>query len=156
MSRKRRASHRSIIPDAKYEDVIAASFINVIMRRGKKSLAESIFYGMLDIIEKKGEKEPLKFFKRAIDSVRPAVEVRSRRVGGASYQVPVEISPRKGRALAMRWIAASAKARKGKGMQERLASEIMDAVKGDGASVKKRENVHKMAEANKAFAHFRW
>ncbi len=156
MSRKKRAVHRIVIQDAKYGDVMVARFINIIMRRGKRSLAESSFYGMLDIIEKRGEEKPLDFFKRAIDNVRPAVEVKSRRVGGASYQVPIEVSPRRSRALAMRWIITSAKARKGKGMRERLASEIMDAVKGEGASAKKRENVHKMAEANKAFAHFRW
>ena len=155
MPRKGRVTKRTITPDPKYNDQIVAKFVNCIMRRGKKSLAESIFYDSLDIINKSTKKDSLEVFKQALDNVKPVLEVKSKRIGGATYQVPVEVSSDRRTSLAMRWIINYAKARKGKSMGEKLAQEIIDAFKGEGTSVKKKEDVHKMAEANKAFAHYR-
>jgi len=155
MPRKGRVTKRIITPDPKYNDQIVAKFVNCIMRRGKKSLAESIFYDSLDIINKSTKKDSLEVFKQALDNVKPVLEVKSKRIGGATYQVPVEVSSDRRTSLAMRWIINYAKARKGKSMGEKLAQEIIDASKGEGTSVKKKEDVHKMAEANKAFAHYR-
>ena len=155
MPRKGRVTKRKITPDPRYNDQIVAKFVNCVMRRGKKSLAESIFYDSLDIINKSTKKDSLEVFKQALDNVKPVLEVKSKRIGGATYQVPVEVSSDRRTSLAMRWIINYAKARKGKSMCERLAQEIIDASKGEGTSVKKKEDVHKMAEANKAFAHYR-
>ena len=155
MPRKGRVTKRTITPDPKYNDQIVAKFVNCIMRRGKKSLAESIFYDSLDIINKSTKKDSLEVFKQALDNVKPVLEVKSKRIGGATYQVPIEVSSDRRTSLAMRWIINYAKARKGKSMGEKLAQEIIDASKGEGASMKKKEDVHKMAEANKAFAHYR-
>ena len=155
MPRKGRVTKRKITPDPRYNDLIVAKFVNCVMRRGKKSLAESIFYDSLDIINKSTKKDSLEVFKQALDNVKPVLEVKSKRIGGATYQVPVEVSSDRRTSLAMRWIINYAKARKGKSMEEKLAQEIIDAFKGEGTSVKKKEDVHKMAEANKAFAHYR-
>ena len=155
MPRKGRVTKRTITPDPKYNDQIVAKFVNCIMRRGKKSLAESIFYDSLDIINKSTKKDSLEVFNQALDNVKPVLEVKSKRIGGATYQVPVEVSSDRRTSLAMRWIINYAKARKGKSMGEKLAQEIIDAFKGEGTSIKKKEDVHKMAEANKAFAHYR-
>jgi small subunit ribosomal protein S7 len=143
-------------PDARYHDKTVSKFINVLMAKGKKSTAERVCYGAFDLVQEKTGGDPLKVFRSAVDNVKPVVEVKSRRVGGASYQVPVEIRPVRRMALAMRWIAEYAKARGGKSMREKLAGELLDAANNTGASVKKREDVHRMAEANKAFAHYRW
>ena len=155
MPRKGRVTKRTITPDPKYNDQIVAKFVNCIMRRGKKSLAESIFYDSLDIINKSTKKDSLEVFKQALDNVKPVLEVKSKRIGGATYQVPIEVSSDRRTSLAMRWIIDYAKARKGKSMGEKLAQEIIDASKGEGTSIKKKEHIHKMAEANKAFAHYR-
>ena len=155
MPRKGRVTKRTITPDPKYNDQIVAKFVNCIMRKGKKSLAESIFYDSLDIINKSTKKDSLEVFKQALDNVKPVLEVKARRIGGATYQVPIEVSSDRRTSLAMRWIINYAKARKGKTMGEKLAQEIIDASKGEGTSIKKKEDVHKMAEANKAFAHYR-
>ena len=155
MPRKGRVTKRTITPDPKYNDQIVAKFVNCIMRRGKKSLAESIFYDSLDIINKSTKKDSLEVFKQALDNVKPVLEVKSKRIGGATYQVPIEVSSDRRTSLAMRWIIDYAKARKGKSMGEKLAQEIIDASKGEGTSIKKKEDIHKMAEANKAFAHYR-
>jgi small subunit ribosomal protein S7 len=156
MPRRREVPKRPVIPDPKYHDRQVARFTNVIMRRGKKSTAEAIVYGAFDMVEDRTKEEPLKVFKRALENVRPRIEVKSRRVGGATYQVPVEVRPDRGTALAMRWLIQYAKARGGKSMRERLAAELMDAAGERGESVRKREETHRMAEANKAFAHYRW
>ena len=155
MPRKGRVTKRTITSDPKYSDQIVAKFVNCIMRRGKKSLAESIFYDSLDIINKSTKKDSLEVFKQALDNVKPVLEVKSKRIGGATYQVPIEVSSDRRISLAMRWIINYAKARKGKSMGEKLAQEIIDASKGEGTSIKKKEDIHKMAEANKAFAHYR-
>ena len=155
MPRKGRVTKRTTPPDPKYNDQMVAKFVNCIMRRGKKSLAESIFYDSLDIINKSTKKDSLEVFKQALDNVKPVLEVKSKRIGGATYQVPIEVSSDRRTSLAMRWIITYAKARKGKSMGEKLAQEIIDASKGEGTSMKKKEDVHKMAEANKAFAHYR-
>ena len=156
MARRGKIVRRDVMPDPIYGDKTVAKFINAIMRKGKKSVAEKILYGAFDIIQENTKEDPLKVFKKALDNVRPVVEVRSRRVGGATYQVPVEVRSDRGRALAMRWLVSFSKKREGKTMREKLANEILDAYHGRGASVKKREEVHRMAEANKAFAHYRW
>jgi len=156
MPRRRIVTKRDILPDPKYNNKLLGKFINVIMKRGKKSIAERICYGALDIIKTKTGSDPLKVFKSAIDNVKPSVEVKSRRVGGASYQVPVDIRPTRRLALAFRWIINYARKRGEKTMEERLAQEIIDAFNNTGSAVKKKEDTHKMAEANKAFAHFRW
>ena len=147
---------REVSVDARFHDKQVSRFINVLMSKGKKSTAERVCYGAFEVIQEKTGGDPLKVFKAAVENVRPVVEVKSRRVGGASYQVPVEIRPSRRISLAMRWITESAKTRGGKTMGEKLASELMDAANNAGASVKKKEDVHRMAEANKAFAHYRW
>jgi small subunit ribosomal protein S7 len=155
--RRRRAEKRQVQPDPKYRSKLVARLINTIMQEGKKSKAQSIVYGALDLIQKNtAQKNVLEFLNKAVENVRPLLEVKSRRVGGATYQVPVEVNPDRGTSLALRWIKNYSKARKGKPMKEKLAQELMEAYKGQGASVKKKEDTHKMAEANKAFAHFRW
>jgi len=156
MPRKREVKRREILADPKYHDMLIAKFINGIMRRGKKSLAERIFYGSLNIIKEKIHSDPTKTFKQAMDNVKPLIEVRPRRVGGATYQVPVEVRPSRKNALAIRWIIGYAKQRSEKTMEEKLAGELIDAANNRGAAIKKREDTHKMAEANKAFAHYRW
>ena len=147
---------RHILPDAKYENKLVAKFIKSIMRDGKKSTAENILYGAFGIIEEKTKESPVKLFEQAVDNVRPQIEVKSRRVGGSTYQVPTEVRPSRRTALGIRWIIGFARKRSEKGMASKLAAELMDAASNRGASVKKREDTHKMAEANKAFAHFRW
>lgn len=156
MSRRKVAAIREILPDPKFHDMTLARLINVIMRSGKKSLAERIVYGALDQIATKKKGEPLEVLVKALDNVRPLVEVKSRRVGGATYQVPVEVRPRRSTALAMRWLVDHARLRSEKSMGMRLANEILDASESKGGSVKKREDTHRMAEANKAFSHYRW
>jgi small subunit ribosomal protein S7 len=143
-------------PDPRFRDKLVGKFINVLMTRGKKSTAERVCYGAFQLIQEKTGSDPLKVFRAAIDNVKPVVEVKSRRVGGASYQVPVEIRPVRRMSLALRWISLYAKARGGKSMADKLAGELLDAANNTGASVKKREDTHRMAEANKAFAHYRW
>jgi small subunit ribosomal protein S7 len=142
--------------DPKYDSKLVSKFLNCVMRDGKKSTAESILYGAFDIMQDKTKESPLKLFEKAVDNVRPLIEVKSRRVGGSTYQVPTEIRPSRRTALGIRWIIGFARKRPEKGMTKKLAAEFMDAANGRGASVKKREDTHKMAEANKAFAHFRW
>ena len=156
MSRRRAAIKRKILPDHKFKDLVIAKFMNRIMEDGKKSVSERIVYGAFDIVLKKTSKEPLEFFHSALDNVKPNLEVKSRRVGGATYQVPMEVRPRRAQTLAMKWIVASALKRNEKTMKERIANEIIDAHNNKGNAVKKREETHKMAEANRAFSHFRW
>ena len=156
MPRRREVKKREIQPDPKYREVLVSKFINVLMRRGKKNLAERVFYGSLEILGEKTKDEPFKVFKQAMENVKPVVEVKSRRVGGATYQVPVEVRPNRRTSLAIRWIIQYAKERPEKSMAERLAAEFLDAVNNRGASIKKKEDTHRMAEANKAFAHYRW
>jgi len=156
MSRRHRAEKREIIPDAKFGDVVVAKFMNSVMRAGKKSVAESIVYGAFDSIESRTKQDPIGVFRQALDNVMPNIEVRSRRVGGATYQVPVEVRQTRRQALAIRWLLASARARNEKTMVERLSGELLDASNGRGNAVKKREDTHKMAEANRAFSHYRW
>ncbi len=156
MSRRHSAEKREVIPDAKFHDIIVAKFMNSIMYDGKKSLAEIIVYGAFDIIETKVKSDPLVVFKTALDNVAPAIEVRSRRVGGATYQVPVEVRLERRQALAIRWLITAARGRNDKTMVERLSSELMDAANNRGNAVKKREDTHRMAEANRAFSHYRW
>lgn len=156
MARRRRAEKRDILPDAKYGDEVLAKFMNVLMVQGKKSVAESIVYGAFDRIEAKGNSDALALFHEALESVRPEVEVRSRRVGGATYQVPVEVRAERAQALAIRWLIKAARARSENTMEMRLSNELMDAANNRGSAVKKREDTHKMAEANKAFSHYRW
>ncbi len=154
--RRRRAPERKVLPDPKYGSELVSKFINGLMLRGKKSKAERIFYTAMDIIAKKTKKDPLEVFHKAMENVMPVLEVRSRRVGGATYQVPVEVREKRRRSLAIRWLVQYARQRSEKTMPERLANELMAAAKGEGAAVKKKEDTHRMAEANKAFAHFRW
>jgi small subunit ribosomal protein S7 len=156
MSRRHSAEKREVIPDAKYGDVILAKFMNSIMYDGKKSAAEAIVYGAFDIIEQKLKNEPLPIFKQALENVAPAIEVRSRRVGGATYQVPVEVRAERRQALAIRWIINAARDRNDKTMIDRLSAELIDASNNRGNAVKKREDTHRMAEANRAFSHYRW
>ncbi len=156
MSRRHRAEKREILPDAKFGDRVVTKFMNNLMYDGKKSVAESIVYGAFDRIEGKMRREPVEVFHEALDNIKPAVEVRSRRVGGATYQVPVEVRPERREALAIRWLITASRARNENTMEERLAAELMDAVNNRGSAVKKREDTHKMAEANKAFSHYRW
>ena len=155
MSRRRAAEKRTILPDHKFKDLVIARFMNRIMLDGKKSISEKIVYGAFDIISKKSDKDPLAFFHEALENVKPNLEVKSRRVGGATYQVPIEVRPRRAQTLAMKWIVDCAVRRNEKTMRERVAGEILDAYNHKGNAVKKREETHKMAEANKAFAHFR-
>lgn len=156
MSRRRAATKRVILPDAKYGDVVLTKFMNTMMYDGKKSAAEKIAYGALDVIKKKTSADPIKFFHDALNNIKPSVEVRSRRVGGATYQVPTEVRAQRQLALAIRWLIEASRARKEKTMNERVAGELMDAANGRGGAVTKRENTHKMADANKAFSHYRW
>ena len=156
MSRRHRAEKREIIPDAKYGDVVLTKFMNSVMYDGKKSVAEQIVYGALDTIESKLKTEPLTVFKSALENVAPTIEVRSRRVGGATYQVPVEVRSERRQALAIRWLIAAARGRNDKTMVERLSAELIDASNNRGNAVKKREDTHRMAEANRAFSHYRW
>ena len=156
MARRREAVKREIIPDPKYHNILGARFINCVLKKGKKSLAENIFYTALDEVGEKTKEEPLKVFKKAVDNVAPLLEVRSRRVGGATYQVPVEVSMNRRTALSIRWLILNARSRGGKNMADKLCGEILDAYNNTGGAVKKKEDVHRMAEANKAFAHYRW
>jgi small subunit ribosomal protein S7 len=156
MPRRRRVPKRPILPDPVYHNQVVTKFINGLMRKGKRSLAEGIFYSAMDLIEERTGNKGIDIFEKALDNVKPVLEVRSRRVGGATYQVPVEIRADRRSALAFRWIIGFSKARSEKTMGERLASELIAASKNEGASIKKKEDTHKMAEANKAFAHFRW
>ena len=156
MSRRRVAEKTEILPDPKYGDKVLAKFINIIMRSGKKSIAEKIVYGALDEISGKGNPEPLGIFNKALENVRPLVEVKSRRVGGATYQIPIEVRTARSVTLAMRWMVDAAKNRSEKNMGLRLAGELLDASESRGSAIKKREDTHRMAEANKAFSHYRW
>ncbi len=156
MPRRRVIAAREILPDPKFGSQLLAKFMNVVMVDGKKSVAEKIVYGALDIIASKKNAEPLPSFEAGLDKIRPMVEVKSRRVGGSTYQVPVEVRPSRQTALAMRWLVEAARKRGEKSMKERLAAELLDALENRGSAVKKREDVHRMAEANKAFAHYRW
>lgn len=156
MSRKGKAVKREILPDARFSDVTVQRVINKLTLDGKKSVSEAVFYGAMDIIAEKSKDDALEIFKKAIENLKPQVEVKSRRVGGATYQVPVEVRPERRLALAIRWLITYSRARNDRGMANKLASEMMDAANNRGSSVKKREDVHKMAEANKAFAHYRW
>ena len=156
MPRRARVTKREILPDAKYNNVTTAKLINKIMMRGKKSTAERIVYEALQIVEQRESKDPVSVLEQAVRNATPLLEVKPRRVGGATYQVPVEVRPNRSLPLAIRWLVASAKARTGKSMAEKLAAELGDASKGQGAAIKKREDTHRMAEANRAFAHYRW
>ncbi len=156
MPRRKRVFKRKILPDPKYNSLLVAKFVNCLMLKGKKSLARSIFYEALEIVGKKSGQDPLSLFKRAIENVRPLLEVLPRRVGGATYQVPVDVRPERGETLARRWIINFARQRKEHTVAERLAGELLDASKNTGSAVKKKEDTHRMAEANKAFAHYRW
>jgi len=156
MPRRREVPERPVIPDSKYNNKLVSRFIKTIMRDGKKSLAESILYGSFDIIEKKTNESPLKVFEKALENVKPMIEVKSRRVGGSTYQVPTEIRPSRRTALGIRWVIGFARKRSERSMANKLAGELMDAANKRGASVKKKEDTHKMADANKAFAHYRW
>ncbi|MGE3067262.1 MAG: 30S ribosomal protein S7 [Hyphomicrobiaceae bacterium] len=156
MSRRHSADKREINPDPKFGDLVVSKFMNSIMKEGKKSVAESIVYGALDRMQQKAKSDPIQLFHQALDNVMPSVEVRSRRVGGATYQVPVEVRTERRQALAIRWIISAARARNENTMEERLSSELFDAANNRGTAVKKREDTHKMAEANRAFSHYRW
>ena len=156
MSRRRRAETRKVLPDPKFGDIVVTKFMNYVMYEGKKAVAENIIYGAFDIIEAKAKVEPLGVFKQALENVAPAIEVRSRRVGGATYQVPVEVRTERRQALAIRWLITAARGRNDKTMIERLSAELLDASNNRGSAVKKREDTHRMAEANRAFSHYRW
>ena len=156
MSRRHSAEKRTILPDAKFGDLVLSKFMNNLMYDGKKSAAERIVYGALNRVEDKLKRAPIEAFHEAVENVKPSVEVRSRRVGGATYQVPVEVRPQRREALALRWIISASRGRNENTMEERLAAELMDAVGDRGNAVKKKDDTHKMAEANKAFSHFRW
>ena len=156
MSRRHAAEKREILPDAKFGDRVLTKFMNNLMYDGKKSVAEGIVYGAMDRVESKLRKAPIEVFHEALDNIKPSVEVRSRRVGGATYQVPVEVRPERREALAIRWLIDASRKRNENTMQERLAGELVDAVQNRGSAVKKREDTHKMADANKAFSHYRW
>jgi small subunit ribosomal protein S7 len=156
MGRKKKTIDRGILPDPKYNSVVISKFVNRMMWEGKRSLGLRIIHEALDVLKAKTEKEPLEVFLKALDNVKPVIEVKSRRVGGATYQVPVEIRETRREALGMRWIISATRARSGKGMGDRLASELLDAYNNTGTAFKKKEDTHKMAEANKAFAHYRW
>jgi small subunit ribosomal protein S7 len=155
MARRKRSTKRPVLPDPKFKDRLVTKFINGIMLKGKKNVAERIFYGAMDIVEEKMKEDPLKVFKRAIDNVKPALEVRSRRVGGSTYQIPVEVRPERRTALSIRWIIQNARSRD-RVVVKGLAAEIVDAANSTGGAVRTRENTHRMADANKAFAHYRW
>ena len=156
MARRREAEKRQILPDPKFNDPLVARFINNLLKQGKKSIAEGIFYGALDSVGEKTKEDPIKVFKKAVENVSPHLEVKSRRVGGATYQVPVEVKDSRRIALSIRWMIQNAKGRSGRSMAEKLTGEIVDAYNNAGGAIKKKEDVHRMAEANKAFAHYRW
>jgi len=156
MSRRHRAEKREINPDPKFGDFVLAKFMNSLMYQGKKSAAERIIYGALERIENRAKREPMQVFHEALDNIKPAIEVRSRRVGGATYQVPVEVRSERRQALAIRWLITAARGRNENTMEERLSAEILDAANNRGTAVKKREDTHRMAEANRAFSHYRW
>ena len=156
MPRRREVTRREILADPKYKNTLVAKFINKVMQQGKKSVAERILYHAMEIIQEKTKEDPLKVFEKSVSNVKPVIEVKSRRVGGATYQVPQEIRPERRTALAIRWLIAYAQERSEKSMEEKLAAEFIDAANNRGGAIKKREDVHKMAEANKAFAHYRW
>jgi small subunit ribosomal protein S7 len=156
MSRRHRAEKREVNPDPKFNDLVVSKFMNSIMRQGKKSVAERIVYGALDRMQSKAKSNPVQLFHQALENVMPAVEVRSRRVGGATYQVPVEVRTERRQALAIRWLITAARGRNENTMEERLSGELLDAANNRGTAVKKREDTHKMAEANRAFSHYRW
>ena len=156
MPRRKRAEKRKIEGDPKYNDYEVAKFVNLLMRGGKKSLAYATFYNAMDIIKSRTNEEPLSVFKKAMGNVKPKLEVKPRRVGGATYQIPIEVPTHRKLSLAIRWMLAAARARKGKPIAERLVEEILEAAKGEGASVKKKQDTHKMAESNRAFAHYKW
>jgi small subunit ribosomal protein S7 len=156
MPRRREVPKRTILPDPKFGDQTVAKFVNVMMLNGKKSIAEKILYGALEIIKERGNEEPLEVFYQALENIRPVVEVKSRRVGGATYQVPVEVRPNRRNALAMRWLVDAARKRSEKSMRQRLASELADASQGRGAAARKKDEIRRMAEANKAFSHYRF
>ena len=156
MARKKKSVKREILPDPKYNDIKVTKFINCVMRQGKKSIAENIVYGAFDIVAEKTKKDPLEVFLQALENVRPVVKVVSKRVGGQNYQVPLEVNDKNGQAIAFRWLISYAKGRSEKNMEQKLAAEFIAAYNKEGASIKKREDTHKMAEANKAFAHLRW
>ena len=154
--RRRKAEVRVIPPDPQYNNVELARFINRIMMKGKKTIAQRIVYSAMEIVEKQSSRPPLEIFQEAIRNATPLLQVKACRVGGATYQIPIEVAPRRGSAMAMRWLITSSRARKGRPMHEKLAQEFLDASRGDGAAVKRREDLHRMADANKAFAHYRW
>ena len=154
--RRRKAEVRVIPPDSQYDNVDLARFINRVMLKGKKTVAQRIVYSAMDIVEKQANRPPLEIFQEALRNATPLLQVKARRVGGATYQIPIEVEPRGGTAMAMRWLITSSRARKGRPMHEKLAQEFLDAARGDGAAVKRREDLHRMADANKAFAHYRW
>ncbi len=156
MSRRHRAERREVLPDPKFGDLVISRFTNVLMHHGKRSIAESIVYGAIDIVAKKANSDGLKLFHQALDNVKPNLEVRSRRVGGATYQVPVEVRPERSQALAIRWLISAARERSEHTMTERLSVELLDAANSRGAAIKKREDTHRMADANRAFSHYRW
>ena len=156
MPRRREVPKRQILPDPLYSSQLVTKFVNVVMKDGKKSVAEKLLYDALDVIRERTDEDPMKVFKKAVDNVKPAVEVKSRRVGGSTYQVPVEVRPSRRLALSMRWLIGAAKSRGEKTMNQRLANELMDAAQNRGAAIKKKDDTHRMADANKAFAHYRW
>ena len=156
MPRRREVTRREILADPKYKNILVAKFINKVMEQGKKSVAERILYHAMEIIQEKTKEDPLKVFEKSVNNVKPIIEVKSRRVGGATYQVPTEVRPDRRTALAIRWLLTYARERSEKSMEEKLAGELLDAANNRGGSIKKRDDVHKMAEANKAFAHYRW
>ena len=156
MSRRKSAVKRTVLPDARYDSQTVSKFMNVLMLQGKKSTAERIFYGAMDLVESRSGQPGVNVFKQALTNLKPVVEVKSRRVGGATYQVPVEVRPERRTALAMRWLISYSRDRNEKSMAEKLAAEVLAAAKGEGNAVKKKEDTHRMAEANKAFAHYRW
>jgi small subunit ribosomal protein S7 len=156
MSRRHKAERREVNPDPKFNDLVVSKFMNSIMKEGKKSVAENIVYGALDRMQSRAKSDPIQLFHSALENVMPAVEVRSRRVGGATYQVPVEVRPERRQALAIRWLITAARSRNENTMEERLSGELLDAANNRGTAVKKREDTHKMAEANRAFSHYRW
>lgn len=154
--RRRRAPKRKILPDPRYKNLLVSKFMNIIMLKGKKSTAESIIYGAFDILKERTKKDALEVFKQAIDNARPLLETKSRRVGGATYQVPIEVNPERGQTLALRWVRDCCRNKRGKPMREKLADELLDCYNKTGTIIKKREDSHKMAEANRAFSHYRW
>ena len=154
--RRRRAPKRKILPDPRYKNLLVSKFMNIVMLKGKKSTAESIIYGAFDILKDRTKKDALEVFKQAIENARPLLETKSRRVGGATYQVPIEVKPDRGQTLALRWIRDCCRGKRGKPMREKLADELLDCYNKTGTIIKKREDTHKMAEANRAFSHYRW